>query len=107
MLGAAGASILVVRGVFALSGLTLATAGVAGEAESRGEEIFQQRCVMCHVSAGTGIPLQQVIAAYPRQRIVNALLDGPMRELAFDLNEEEVDAIADYLKAWDKKNTPD
>lgn len=73
------------------------------KADADGEALFFRRCAMCHMDEPSGIPAREVIAAYPRERIVDALLDGAMKEQAFDLSEQEIHAVVDYLKASEEK----
>lgn len=60
--------------------------------------IYRQRCAMCHDHPQGNIPPKAVLAARPRQRIVDALDHGAMRMQAQGLSKEQIDAMARYLK---------
>lgn len=68
-----------------------------------GKYLFEEHCGICHKNEPNGIPLREEIAAYSRKKIIEALLDGAMQIQAIELNKEQVEAVADYVKSLEKK----
>jgi outer membrane protein assembly factor BamB len=78
-----------------------AAASSSDQATASGRQIFQRRCTACHGSGQPGILARSVLSSYPKQRIIDALLRGPMKGMASGLSEKQVDDVASYLKSDD------
>lgn len=61
-------------------------------------DIYKQRCSMCHDHPQGNIPPRATLATRDRQRIVDALSIGAMKVQAQGLNQEQIEAMARYLK---------
>jgi len=78
-----------------------------------GEALYMARCAGCHgavadaeaqARAGpTRVPAKIVIEKYPKEHIVEALIYGPMVQMAVGLSDADIDKIASYLTAGQKK----
>jgi len=64
---------------------------------ARGEVLFGQHCAMCHEPAIEGAPSQADLGEYNPQTIVEILRQGPMKPMAKDLSDTDIDAINSYL----------
>lgn len=97
------------RSVIALAvvaALTLLT--VAAQAESKGEQIFKQKCTMCHVVHGKGGnigPDLSKIAARKQEKELRGQLENPKKANPASsmpsfktLPKAEMDALIGYLK---------
>lgn len=86
--------------------LTLATA--TAQSESRGEQIFKQKCTMCHVVKGKGGeigPELTRIAARMQEKEIRAQLENPKKQKPSStmpsfktLPKDDMDALLGYLK---------
>lgn len=89
-----------------LAAVTLMT--VAAQAESKGEQIFKQKCTMCHVVHGKGGtigPDLSKIAATKQEKQLRAQLDNPKKNNPNSsmpsfktLPKADLDALIGYLK---------
>lgn len=61
-------------------------------------DIYRQRCAMCHDHPQGNIPPRATLATRDHQRIVDALSTGAMKAQAQGLNQEQIEAMARYLK---------
>ncbi|MEL1262890.1 ThuA domain-containing protein [Pseudoxanthomonas putridarboris] len=75
-----------------------ASAAQAGLAGQGAEDIYRQRCAMCHDHPQGNIPPRALIAMRPHPRIVDALTGGIMRAQAQGLSADQIDELARYLK---------
>jgi len=66
---------------------------------ARGETLFSQHCAMCHEPAIEGAPSQADLGEYNPQTIVEILRQGPMKPMAKDLSDADIEAINRYLHA--------
>ncbi|MCL1635099.1 ThuA domain-containing protein [Luteimonas sp. SX5] len=73
-------------------------AAAAATTSLDGEAIYRQRCAICHDHPQGNIPPRSLIAARPRERIIEALTSGAMRAQAQGLSPEQIDSVARYLK---------
>ena len=86
--------------------VTLVT--VAAQAESKGEQIFKQKCAMCHVVKGQGGaigPELTKIASKLKEKDIRAQLENPKKlnpstsmPSFKTLPKAEMDALVGYLK---------
>lgn len=67
--------------------------------EIDGEQLYNQRCAMCHSSGQPGIPRRSALATLGRERIFRTLLHGAMQVQAFGLSEAELGALAACLSS--------
>lgn len=66
---------------------------------SLGRTLYNQRCAECHDSDEfAGLPSREQLSQLPHESIVSTLRDGVMQIQAADLNSEQLNAIASYLK---------
>lgn len=82
---------------------------VAAQAESKGEQIFNQKCAMCHVVKGKGGaigPELTKVSAKLKENEIKAQLDNPKKKNASStmpsfktLSKPEMDALMGYLKS--------
>lgn len=82
---------------------------VAAQAESKGEQIFNQKCAMCHVVKGKGGaigPELTKVSAKLKENEIRAQLDNPKKKNASStmpsfktLSKPEMDALMGYLKS--------
>jgi cytochrome c553 len=73
------------------------SAGAAEESKAEGAHLFASRCASCHESGQPGIPPPARLATLGVERIVSALAEGLMRDMAAGLSAAQMDAIAAYL----------
>ena len=60
--------------------------------------LFKDKCSVCHqAGSGTRAPLPEVLRRMSRKSILNALEIGRMKPQAAGLNQEQLEAIANYL----------
>ena len=81
---------------------------VAAQAESQGEQVFNQKCAMCHSIKGTGGkmgPDLTTIAARMKVKAIKAQLENPQKANPKSsmpsyktLAKADMDALLDYLK---------
>jgi hypothetical protein len=64
---------------------------------TRGKQIFQTRCSVCHADPNSGAPSPQTLAQYPAALITDALTNGAMRDIAKGLDDDAKAAVATYL----------
>ena len=62
-----------------------------------GEQLYKQRCAMCHDSGMGGAPARKAISARSHASIVETLTSGVMQPQATGLKAEEIAALATYL----------
>ena len=63
----------------------------------KGEEIYGQRCAICHDHAHDRIPLRIIIERKSPEGVIAALTTGAMRTMAAGLSQEEIRDVAVYL----------
>ena len=68
-----------------------------------GASLFATRCAACHADAGSGAPPLAVIARYPQERIVEALVVGKMKEMGAGLSDAQRTGIASYVRSRAKR----
>lgn len=88
---------------------TAALSGTAAQAESKGEQIFKQKCNMCHVVNGKGGqigPELTRIAASMKEVEIRSQLENPKKRNPStsmpsfkSLPKPEMDALLGYLKS--------
>jgi polyvinyl alcohol dehydrogenase (cytochrome) len=62
-----------------------------------GEAVYKQRCAACHDSASETTPPRDTLKQLSAARILRTLEFGVMMNIAFVLNREEREAVANYL----------
>ena len=72
--------------------------GAAGDA-SLGAELYQKRCANCHDNPSGRIPPKAEIAENTPTAIVQTLVEGVMRPMAFGLAPHDIASVAAYLSA--------
>lgn len=84
--------------IVCLSCLLLAEASSASQDGTQsGEALFEQNCVMCHGGSDVRAATRGALAAMTPDSIYAALTDGPMREMAKGLSDEQRRNLAEYL----------
>jgi polyvinyl alcohol dehydrogenase (cytochrome) len=63
----------------------------------RGEQLYRQKCAMCHDHAHGNIPMRIIIERKSPEGVIAALTNGPMRPMAAGLGPDEIKDIAIYL----------
>ena len=88
-----------VPGRSALEFFLLLTTIVAlpAEAAVSGEDVYQRRCASCHDAAGERTPPRDALKQLSVARILRTLDFGVMINIAYVLNREEREAVANYL----------
>jgi mono/diheme cytochrome c family protein len=94
--------------VLAIAGAVLSVTTAVARAESRGEQLFSQKCIMCHVVKGRGGaigPELTAVASRMSPADIRAQLENPKKKNpssampAFrTLSKQETDALLDFLK---------
>ena len=77
--------------------LTLLIAALPAFAAVSGEAVYQRRCASCHDSAGERTPPRDALKQLSVARILRTLDFGVMINIAYVLNREEREAVANYL----------
>ena len=62
-----------------------------------GKSVYEKRCAMCHSDKASGAPPKEALMQLPHAKIVNALANGVMQDMALGLGDEEIQAVATYL----------
>jgi len=62
-----------------------------------GEQVYRQRCFMCHGQDNARIPRRDVLEQMPAARILRALDYGAMISVAYTMTHAEREAVAAYL----------
>ena len=62
-----------------------------------GEQLYKQRCAMCHDTGMGGAPTRTVISQKAHASIVETLSSGKMKLQATGLKPEEIAALATYI----------
>src|SRR5215471_4708134 len=62
-----------------------------------GEAVYQRRCASCHDSAGERTPPREALKQLSVARILRTLDFGVMINVAYVLNREEREAVANFL----------
>jgi len=78
-------------------GFALLTAVLPCAAAVSGEAVYQRRCAACHDSASDTTPPRDALKQLSAARILRTLEFGVMMNIAFVLNREEREAVANYL----------
>jgi polyvinyl alcohol dehydrogenase (cytochrome) len=73
------------------------TARQTAAQRKRGQTVFQADCSSCHDPAVARAPSRQMLAAFPPDRIVEALASGVMKPMAAGLSDRDRRSIAVYL----------
>lgn len=81
----------------AVAAFAAAPASVAAQPLPDGEQLYKQRCAMCHDAAMAGAPARGVISQRSHATIVETLTSGVMKPQASGLKAEEIAALATYL----------
>lgn len=66
--------------------------------KSVGKAVYDARCASCHSAASSGAPPLTTLAAYPLDRIVAALTNGKMQEMASGLSRDHIRAVAEHVR---------
>jgi len=70
----------------------------AREATSaKGEQLYQQKCAMCHDHAHDNIPMRIIIERKSPEGVVAALTTGPMRPMAAGMSPADIKEVAIHL----------
>jgi len=77
--------------------LGVATSAPAQDPAAEGGAIFEGRCKFCHDSGAGGAPERAHLASLPKTKIVETLTSGVMSDMAADLTEAQIDAVATFL----------
>src|SRR5438874_1076406 len=77
--------------------LLTAIAVLPSEAAVSGEAVYQRRCASCHDAAGERTPPRDALKQLSVARILRTLDFGVMINIAYVLNREEREAVANYL----------
>ena len=86
----------IVRIMLATAALTAPAAALA-QPLPNGEQLYKQRCAMCHEAGMGGAPARTVISKKSHASIVQTLTSGVMMPQASGLKPEEIAALATYL----------
>jgi len=89
-------TLIIAAGGAALA-LGLATAAPAQDPAADGAAMFGARCAFCHDAGAGGAPEKAHLASLPKAKVVETLTTGVMADMAADLSEAQIDAIATYL----------
>lgn len=65
--------------------------------QAEGEEIYRQRCAMCHDNAQDRIPPRFILARRSADEVILALTGGPMKQQAEGLSADQIRAVAVYV----------
>jgi polyvinyl alcohol dehydrogenase (cytochrome) len=76
--------------------LTASTWLAAADAPS-GEEVYEQRCAMCHDQGSDRIPPRDALRKMPSVTILRALNIGAMQQIGYALPSADREAVASYL----------
>jgi polyvinyl alcohol dehydrogenase (cytochrome) len=71
-----------------------------------GEAVYQKRCSTCHDQSNTRAPSKAVLQTLPAARIMRTLDFGLMMGVAYPMNREERQAVANYLGTKDPDIPP-
>jgi polyvinyl alcohol dehydrogenase (cytochrome) len=77
--------------------LTLLVLPLQAVAADSGEAIYQRRCASCHDSSSERIPSRDALKQLSVQRILRTLDFGVMINVAYVLNRDEREAVANFL----------
>lgn len=88
-----------------LLGALLAPALLPAATES-GEAVYKQRCARCHELGNERIPTRETLRKMPAARILRALNYGAMIAIAYTMNTNEREAVANWLGAPGKDAEP-
>src|SRR5215469_16934426 len=82
---------------FTLINILILSAPLSAAPQISGEAVYQRRCASCHDSAGERIPPRDALKQLSVQRILRTLDFGVMINVAYDLNRDEREAVANFL----------
>jgi polyvinyl alcohol dehydrogenase (cytochrome) len=77
--------------------VVMAIAAMPCSAAVSGEAVYQRRCAACHDSAEQGTPPREALKQLSVARILRTLDFGVMINVAYVLNREEREAVANFL----------
>jgi len=90
--------VLMVIGLWmAMKSLPATAEARSDEGGSTGQQIYQQRCAICHDHPQDRIPPKELLGTRKHDYIVRALTTGLMQMQASGLSAAEIDAVAAYL----------
>src|SRR5580692_1941580 len=80
---------------------------VAADNRASGEAVYREYCASCHDHAGPRIPPRSALQALSAARILRTLDGGVMMRIAYGLQRNQREAVANYLgKASDDTAAP-
>ena len=93
------------RSVVRNGAVLMMLAALPGLAAVSGEAVYQRRCAGCHDSGAERTPPRDALKQLSVARILRTLDFGVMINIAYVLNREEREAVADYLGVQ-REDTP-
>src|SRR6266699_1056560 len=85
------------RSILRTFALMLFFAALPSAGAVSGEAVYQRRCAACHDSAGERTPPRDALKQLSVARILRTLDFGVMINIAYVLNREEREAVANFL----------
>jgi polyvinyl alcohol dehydrogenase (cytochrome) len=89
--------LMVTRSFFSILLLFIAISPIRVDAADSGETIYQRRCASCHDSPNERTPPRAALKQLSVQRILRTLDFGVMINVAYVLNRDEREAVANFL----------
>lgn len=77
--------------------LVMMFSSVSAEEQSTGENLYEQKCALCHEGGAPKAPHRDMLMLLTPERIFSSMVDGVMKDQSAGLTDDQKMAIAEYI----------